>query len=85
MKAPPSGRRAGARHVHHRPQHHRPAASLRSFDDRQEDLHALAADQRRDHWRRAYKFRDKLMAEVVRMEADPLGEQLKVIEAVYIP
>jgi hypothetical protein len=38
-----------------------------------------------DGWRRAYKFRDKLMAEVVRMEADPLGEQLKVIEAVYIP
>jgi hypothetical protein len=38
-----------------------------------------------DGWRRAYKFRDKLMAEVVRMEADPLGEHLKVIEAVYIP
>ncbi|VFU10699.1 conserved hypothetical protein [Methylocella tundrae] len=38
-----------------------------------------------DGWRRAYKFRDKLMAEVVRMEADPMGEQLKVIEAVYIP
>ena len=38
-----------------------------------------------DGWRRAYKFRDKLMAEVVRMEADPMGENLKVIEAVYIP
>lgn len=38
-----------------------------------------------DGWRRAYKFRDRLMAEVVRLEADPLGEELKVIEAVYIP
>jgi len=38
-----------------------------------------------DGWRRAYKFRDRLMAEVVRLEADPMGEQLKVIEAVYIP
>ncbi|SFK34293.1 hypothetical protein [Methylocapsa palsarum] len=37
-----------------------------------------------DGWRRAYKFRDRLMAEVVRMEADPMGEELKVIEAVYI-
>ena len=35
-------------------------------------------------WRRAYKFRDRLMAEVVRLEVDPLGEELKVIEAVYI-
>jgi hypothetical protein len=38
-----------------------------------------------DGWRRAYKFRDKLMAEVVRLELDPMGEKLKVIEAVYIP
>jgi hypothetical protein len=38
-----------------------------------------------DGWRRAYKFRDRLMAEVVRLEADPMGEELKVIEAVYIP
>jgi hypothetical protein len=38
-----------------------------------------------DGWRRAYKFRDRLMAEVVRLELDPLGESLKVIEAVYIP
>lgn len=38
-----------------------------------------------DGWRRAYKFRDRLMAEVVRLEIDPLGEQLRVIEAVYIP
>ena len=37
-----------------------------------------------DGWRRAYKFRDRLMAEVVRLEIDPLGEELKVIEAVYI-
>ena len=37
-----------------------------------------------DGWRRAYKFRDRLMAEVVRLEVDPLGEELKVIEAVYI-
>jgi hypothetical protein len=37
-----------------------------------------------DGWRRAYKFRDRLMAEVVRLELDPLGEELKVIEAVYI-
>ena len=28
--------------------------------------------------------RDRLMAEVVRLELDPLGEELKVIEAVYI-
>jgi hypothetical protein len=28
--------------------------------------------------------RDRLMAEVVRLEIDPLGEELKVIEAVYI-
>jgi hypothetical protein len=38
-----------------------------------------------DGWRRAYKFRDKLMAEVVRLELDPMGEQLQVIEAVFIP
>ena len=38
-----------------------------------------------DGWRRAYKFRDRLMAEVVRLELDPMGESLKVIEAVYIP
>jgi hypothetical protein len=38
-----------------------------------------------DGWRRAYKFRDKLMAEVVRLELDPMGEELKVIEAVFIP
>jgi hypothetical protein len=38
-----------------------------------------------DGWRRAYKFRDRLKAEVVRLELDPLGERLKVIEAVYIP
>jgi hypothetical protein len=38
-----------------------------------------------DGWRRAYKFRDRLMAEVVRLELDPMGENLKVIEAVYIP
>lgn len=38
-----------------------------------------------DGWRRAYKFRDRLMAEVVRLEVDPMGEELKVIEAVYIP
>ena len=37
-----------------------------------------------DGWRRAYKFRDRLMAEVVRLEIDPLGKELKVIEAVYI-
>ena len=37
-----------------------------------------------DGWRRAYKFRDRLMAEVVRLEIDPLGEELRVIEAVYI-
>src|SRR5262249_32820600 len=37
-----------------------------------------------DGWRRAYKFRDRLMAEVVRLEIDPLGEELKVIDAVYI-
>jgi hypothetical protein len=41
--------------------------------------------QAEDGWRRAYKFRDRLMAEVVRLELDPLGETLKVIEAVYIP
>jgi hypothetical protein len=41
--------------------------------------------QAEDGWRRAYKFRDRLMAEVVRLELDPMGEQLKVIEAVYIP
>jgi hypothetical protein len=38
-----------------------------------------------DGWRRAYKFRDRLMAEVVRLEVDPMGEELRVIEAVYIP
>jgi hypothetical protein len=38
-----------------------------------------------DGWRRAYKFRDKLMAEVVRLELDPMGDQLQVIEAVFIP
>jgi len=38
-----------------------------------------------DGWRRAYKFRDRLQAEVVRLELDPMGEKLKVIEAVYIP
>jgi hypothetical protein len=27
-----------------------------------------------DGWRRAYKFRDRQMAEVVRLEVDPLGE-----------
>ncbi len=37
-----------------------------------------------DGWRRAYKFRDKLMAEVVRLELDPMGENLKAIEAGYI-
>jgi len=37
-----------------------------------------------DGWRRAYKFRDRLMAEVVRLEIDPLGKELKVIDAVYI-
>jgi hypothetical protein len=41
--------------------------------------------QGEDGWRRAYKFRDRLMAEVVRLELDPMGEELKVIEAVYIP
>ncbi|ACB94250.1 hypothetical protein [Beijerinckia indica] len=38
-----------------------------------------------DGWRRVYKFRDRLQAEVVRLELDPLGEQLRVIDAVYIP
>lgn len=38
-----------------------------------------------DGWRRAYKFRDRLKAEVVRLELDPMGNDLKVIEAVYIP
>lgn len=38
-----------------------------------------------DGWRRAYKFRDRLKAEVVRLELDPMGTDLKVIEAVYIP
>ena len=28
-----------------------------------------------DGWRRAYKFRDRLMAEVVRLEIDPLGRR----------
>jgi hypothetical protein len=38
-----------------------------------------------DGWRRAYKFRDRLQAEVIRLEVDPMGAELKVIEAVYIP
>jgi hypothetical protein len=48
---------------------------------------ALMVDKKtftEDGWRRAYKFRDRLMAEVVRLEIDPLGEELKVIDAVYI-
>ena len=75
-------------HVYYRAQHQEPGQepefALRGVDGRQGQLHDLAPSTE-DGWRRAYKFRDKLMAEVVRLELDPMGDELKVIEAVYIP